>query len=217
MKSESKIRADIIRVCKRIYNKGFVAANDGNVSVKLSDNRILVTPTGENKGFIKQRDLVLIDFRGRKIRESLKPTSELPMHLYVYQKRKDIRAVVHAHPPYSTAFAVSGIGLDKNVLPEVILSLGKVPLTKYATPSTLEVPNSISKYIKKHDAILLKNHGVLTLGKSVEEAYYKLERVEHFAHILYLAIGLGRVDRLSKKDMDKLLKLRNKPKQKGSL
>lgn len=208
MKREDSIRADIIAVCQRMYQKGFVAANDGNVSVKLSDNRILVTPTGKSKGSLTRKNLLVIDSKGKILKGNSKPTSELPLILYVYQKRKDIKATVHAHPPYSTSFSVAGIGLPKDVLPEVFLTLGEVPLAKYGTPSTVELANSISDYIKDHDAILLKNHGVLTLGKNVEEAYYKLERVEHFAHILYLAIGLGRVDRLSKKDIDKLLKLR---------
>ncbi|MCJ7508595.1 MAG: class II aldolase/adducin family protein [candidate division Zixibacteria bacterium] len=208
MKREDSIRADIIAVCQKIYQNGFVAANDGNVSVKLSDNRILVTPTGRSKGSLTQKELLVIDSKGRILKGNLKPTSELPLVLYTYQKRKDIKATVHAHPLYSTSFSVAGIGLPKDVLPEIFLTLGEVPLAKYGTPSTVELANSVSDYIKDHDAILLKNHGVLTLGKDVEEAYYKLERVEHFAHILWLAIGLGRVDRISKKDMDKLLKLR---------
>ncbi|HEX9917281.1 MAG TPA: class II aldolase/adducin family protein [candidate division Zixibacteria bacterium] len=208
MKREDSIRADIVAVCQRIYQNGFVAANDGNVSVKLSDSRILVTPTGRSKGSLTREELLIIDSKGKMLKGNLKPTSELPLILYAYQKRKDIKATVHAHPPYSTSLGLAGIGLPKDVLPEVFLTLGEVPLAKYGTPSTAELANSVSDYIKDHDAILLKNHGVLTLGKSVEEAYYKLERVEHFAHILWLAIGLGRVDRLSKKDMNKLIKLK---------
>lgn len=212
MKKENTIKEDIIKICKRMYQKSLVAANDGNLSVKLSDNKIIVTPTGKSKGFLIQKDLVIVDSGGRKLKGSLKPTTELPMHLFVYQRRKDMGAVVHAHPPYSTAFAVAGIGLDRDVLPEVVLSLGKIPLAKYATPSTKEVPDSISTFIKNHDAILLKNHGVLTLGKDIEEAYYKLEIVEHFAHILYLAIRLGRVNELSKGDVGKLMKIKDKSK-----
>lgn len=208
MKTEQSIKSDIIKVCKRMYQRGFVAANDGNVSVKISENKIIVTPTGKSKGFLSQKDLVTVDSKGKKLKGDSRPTSELPLHIFAYQKRKDIRAVVHAHPAHGTAFAVAGIGLDKSVLPEVVISLGRIPLAEYATPSTCEVPNSISNLIKDHDAILLKNHGVVTLGKDLEEAYYKLERVEHFAHILYLAMQLGNVDELSRNDVEKLLKLR---------
>lgn len=212
MKTEQSIKSDIIKVCKRMYQSGFVAANDGNVSVKISENKIIVTPTGKSKGFIKQKDLLLIDSKGKILKGNLKPTTELAMHLFVYQKRKDVKAVVHAHPPYSTAFAVAGIGLDKYILPEVIVSIGKIPLAKYATPSTKEVPSSIAGLIGNYDAILLKNHGVVTVGKNVEEAYHKLERVEHFAKILYLAMGLGKVDELTDEDVRKLMKIKNKVK-----
>jgi L-fuculose-phosphate aldolase len=217
MKTEDTIKKEILQVCKRMYQSGFVAANDGNVSVKISENKIIVTSTGKSKGFIKQKDLLLIDSKGKVLKGNLKPTTELAMHLFVYQKRKDVKAVVHAHPPYSIAFAVAGIGLDKYILPEVIVSIGKIPLAKYATPSTKEVSNSIAGLIGNYDVILLKNHGVVAVGKDVEEAYHKLERVEHFAKILYLAMGLGNVDKLSKRDVDKLLKLKNKPKYKGGV
>jgi len=207
MKREDAIKTEIIEVCKRMYQGGFAAANDGNVSVKISKDKIVVTPTGKSKGFLKQKDLLLINLKGKILKGSSKPTTELAMHLFIYQKRKDVKAVVHAHPPCSTAFAVAAIGLDKYVLPEVIVSLGNIPLAKYATPSTKEVPDSISNLIKNHDAILLKNHGVVTVGKNVKDAYHKLERVEHFAKILYLAKGLGKIDELTDKDVKKLMKL----------
>jgi L-fuculose-phosphate aldolase len=165
MNQSLKLKRQIVEIGKRLYQKGFVAANDGNLSVKMK-NRIIVTPTLKFKGFLKVNDLVTTDFEGKRIEGKLKPTSELPLHLFVYKKRQDVGAVIHAHPPYGTALAVAGMELPENVLPEVFLSLGKIPLASYGTPSTRELSDSISKLILKYDAILLKNHGVLAVGWS---------------------------------------------------
>lgn len=206
MKVSLLTKKKLIAICKRIYDKGFVAANDGNVSLKLED-KILVTPTEKSKGFLKPEDLVVVDLKGKKLKGRLNPTSELLMHLFVYEKRADVCAVVHAHPPYSTALAIAKVRLPEFLLPEVILSLGKIPLAPYATPSTYEVCESIAGLVGDHDAIIMENHGVVTVGKNLEEAYLKLERVEHFSKIFSLASKLGKIKELSKEQINKLFKI----------
>ncbi len=206
MKIPFSTKKKLTEICKRIYDKGFVAANDGNVSLRLED-KILVTPTGKSKGFLKPEDLVLVDLKGKKIKGKLSPTSELLMHTFIYQKRKDVSAVVHAHPPYSTALATAKVPLPEFLLPEVIISLGKIPLAPYATPSTNEVGESIEAHIEKHDAVIMENHGVVTVGKNIEEAYFKLERTEHFSKIFVLALNLGKIKELSQDQLNKLFKI----------
>jgi L-fuculose-phosphate aldolase len=198
----------IVKVGQRMYQRGYVASNDGNVSVRVSEQRCLVTPTGMSKGFMTRSDLVIVDMDGRKISGKREPTSEIKMHLRAYQVRPDIRAVVHAHPPHATAYAVAGIALDECILPEVILTIGSVPLASYGTPSTEEVPQSIEGVVAKCDAFLLRNHGVMTVGDDVLRAYHKLETVEHFAHISFLAGQLGRVKHLTSEEVEKLMALR---------
>jgi L-fuculose-phosphate aldolase len=207
MEKSQKIKQQIIEIGKRLYQKGFVVANEGNISVKLN-KKIIVTPTMRCKGFLTLEDLVTVDLNGRQIEGKLKPTSELLLHIFAYRKRPDIVAVVHAHPPYSTALAVAGLELPEDVLPEVFLSSGKIPLASYGTPSTQELPDSVNKLILKHDAILLKNHGLMTVGRDLKEAYFMLERVEHFAWIFFIANSLGGVRKLSKKQIEKLKKLK---------
>jgi L-fuculose-phosphate aldolase len=213
MDQSQKTKREIVEIGKRLYQKGFVVANEGNVSAKLNQ-RVIVTPTMKCKGFLTAKDLVTVDFMGRKTGGQLEPTSELLVHLLVYKKRPDVAAVIHAHPPYSTALAVAGLELPENVLPEVFLSLGKIPLAAYGTPSTQELPDSIEDLIMRHDAILLKNHGVLTVGRELEETYFKLERVEHFARIFSIADSLGRVEKIPEKQMDKLQSIKSGPENK---
>ncbi|MFH1503006.1 MAG: class II aldolase/adducin family protein [Candidatus Eisenbacteria bacterium] len=208
MASDFRIRADIVETGRRIWQRGYVAANDGNLSVRLSDGRILITPTGRSKGFLEPDDLVVVDARGRKLAGALEATSELQMHLFAYEARPDVVAVVHAHPPRATGFAVAGVHLAQCVLPEVILTLGGVPLAEYATPSTPEVPASIERYIRSYNAILLRSHGVLTLGKDIYEAYFRMETVEHFAEITLAARALGGAAPLSRDEVQKLLHVR---------
>ena len=207
---EYRVRKEIVEVCGHIYQKGFVAANDGNVSVLLDDGRMLITPTGVSKGFIGPDDLVAVDLSGRVLSEGRKPSSELPMHLYIYEKRPDVRAIVHAHPLFSTAFSVAGIPLDKNVLAEVVLTLGAVPLVEYGTPSTDELPRALGKHIHKADAFLLANHGVVTIGPNLLDTFWKMERVEHFAQISFVARLLGGERLLSREEVEKLTELRRK-------
>ncbi|MDW7739261.1 MAG: class II aldolase/adducin family protein [Bacillota bacterium] len=208
MVREEQARKEIVEVGRRIYEKGFVAANDGNISVRLTDSEILTTPTGVSKGYMSPEMLVKVDLDGCKIAGDLNPSSELKMHLEVYRMRSDVNAVLHAHPPLATAFAVAGHPLDKSVLPEIIITLGSIPLVKYGTPSTEEVPDNIRPHLEKHDALLLENHGVLTMGDDLFSAFYKMESVEHFAKISLYARFLGGEQELSPGEVEKLLKVR---------
>jgi L-fuculose-phosphate aldolase len=200
----------ILHVARRMYERGYVAANDGNVSVRLSDDRLLVTPTGMSKGFMARSDLVVTNMAGEKLGGKREPTSEIRMHLRAYELRDDVGAVVHAHPPYATAFAVAGIPLSECVLPEVIVSLGSVPLAHYGTPTTEEIPRSIESVVTKSDAFLLRNHGVMTVGPDALNAYHKLETVEHFAEISFIARHLGSVSPLEHEEVRKLFELRER-------
>ena len=193
-----------------MYERGYVVASEGNMSIRAGDNKVLVTPAGKNKGKLKIGDLVMVDLEGKKISGNLKPSSELLTHLFVYQRRKDIKAVVHAHPPYSLTFACAHLPLAQSLLPEIIMFLGEIPLTPYATPSTEEVPLSLAPYIQKHNAFLLENHGVLTLGKDISEAYSRLEMVEHLAEVCILSKLLGKSKELSLKSLKKLEKLKRR-------
>jgi L-fuculose-phosphate aldolase len=193
MFSEYQTKLDIVEIGRRIYQQGYAASNDGNISVRISDSEILTTPTGLAKGFMTTDQIIKCDMQGNKIAgdPNLKPSSEVKMHLAVYAERPDVNAVVHAHPPVATGFAVAGIPLEKCVLPEIILTIGCIPLAQYGTPSTEEIPNSIRDLIKKCDAVLLANHGALTLGKDAFSAYYKMESMEHFAKISLVARQKG--------------------------
>jgi L-fuculose-phosphate aldolase len=205
----------IVGAGRRMYERGYVAANDGNISARLSSGRVLVTPTGMSKGFLRASDLVVVDLEGNRVSGKRSPTSELKMHLKAYQLRDDIGAVVHAHPPYATGFAVAGIPLSECLLPEVILTIGSVPLTSYGTPSTDEVPESIAEVVTRSDAFMLRNHGVMTVGDDVLRAYHKLETVEHFARISYIVRHLGGAGPLPSEDVEKLLELRERMGVKG--
>jgi L-fuculose-phosphate aldolase len=185
-----------------------VASNDGNISVRLEDDVVLTTPTGVSKGFMSPDMMVVTDLAGRKVRGHRNPSSELLMHLEVYRNRPDVRAVVHAHPPVATGFAVAGIPLDRAVLAEVVTTLGSVPIADYGTPSTRELPDAVRKYIKAHDGLLLANHGALTVAGELLAAYYKMETIEHFARISLVARLLGHERVLSRQEVDRLQELR---------
>jgi len=210
MKNETEYRHDIVEIGKRVYAKGYVAANDGNISIRISDDEVLVTPTGMSKGFLTTDQLIKVSMSGEQTEGYLRPSSELPFHLKVYALRADVNAVVHAHPPISTAFAVAGIPLDEMILPEMIVSLGCIPIAEYGTPGTEELVESISGIINTCDAILLANHGALTVGTDVYSAYYKMETMEHYAHINWTARTLGRVNPLGEEDLQKLIELRER-------
>ena len=193
MQSEMDIKIEMCEIGKRVYNRGMVAANDGNFSVKLSENEFLCTPTGVSKGFMTPEYICKVDAEGNVIEanEGFKPSSEIKMHMRVYKEREDVKAVVHAHPMYATTFAVCGLPLTEPIMPEAVLSLGTVPLAKYGTPSTMEIPDAVSEYLPYYDAVLLENHGALSYADSLMGAYHKMESLEFYARLLYQAKMLG--------------------------
>jgi len=206
-----KLKSEIVEIGRRLWLRKYVAANDGNISVKVGENEFLTTPTGVSKGFMNSEMILLVDADGNLLQESkYKPTSEFKMHAEVYRKRDDITAVVHAHPPFATAFALAGIPLDECYLPESALFLGAVPIAPFALPSTDEVPASISDLILRTDVILLANHGALTAGKNLTDAYFKMETLEHTAEIVWRAKTLGNANVLSEKERERLNALREK-------
>jgi L-fuculose-phosphate aldolase len=208
MNAEEQARADIVEVGRRLWDRGFVASNDGNISVRLDEKRLITTPKSVSKGFMTPDMMVITDLDGKRIAGEREPSSELKMHLEVYRNRPDARAVVHAHPPTATGFAVAGIALDRAVLAEVITTLGSIPLAEYATPSTEELPAAVRKYVKAHDGMLLASHGALALAGDVMSAYYRMETIEHFAKISLVARTLGRENVLSRGEVDRLQGLR---------
>ncbi len=208
MVNEFKMKQDIVEVGKRLYNRGFVASNDGNISIRISEKEILITPTGVSKGYMETSDILKVDINGSVISGKKMPTSEMKMHLAVYRKRADVQAIVHAHPQKATAFAIVGKTCDKITLPEVIFSLGFISLAEYGTPSTDEVPRSVEKHIGNSDAILLSNHGALTVGKDIYDAYYKMETLEHFASITLYARLLGGEKALNSEQIEELFRVR---------
>lgn len=208
MPTEAQLRADIVEVGRRLYARGYTASNDGNISARLDERRLLMTPKSVCKGFMTPDMLCITDLDGRKLAGERDPSSEMQMHLEVYRQRPDAHAVVHAHPPVATAFAVAGIPLDRAVLAEVVTTLGSVPIAEYATPSTKELPEAVGKYVRAHDGMLLANHGALTLGADLFSAYYKMETIEHFANISFVARMLGGERLLSREEVVRLQGLR---------
>jgi L-fuculose-phosphate aldolase len=194
------VRRDIVRVCRRLYDRGLIAGPDGNVSVRISYEHVLVTPRGFSKANVEEHDLVLVTLDGRKVGGRHEPSSEVSMHLAVYGVREDVNAVVHAHPPVATAFAVAGLGLPGNVLPELAVQMGEVPVVPYATPGTQAMPDALAPFLPNYDAFLLANHGATTLGCTLAEAHLRMESLEHSANILLTARLLGRVNPLGAED-----------------
>ncbi|WP_106769226.1 class II aldolase/adducin family protein [Paenibacillus faecalis] len=182
--SDFEAKKMICEMGRRMYMKNFVAANDGNITIKTGPNTIWATPTGVSKGFMTPDMLVKLDMKGNVLAGNRKPSSEIKMHLRVYEENPGVKAVTHAHPPVATSFAIAGIDLDQAVSPEAVVILGTVPVAPYATPGTQEVPDSIAPYCKDYNAVLLANHGALTWGKDIIEAYYRLESLEHYALML---------------------------------
>jgi len=208
MPPEAQLRADIVEIGRRLYARGYTASNDGNISVRLDERRLLMTPRSVCKGFMTPDMMCVTDRDGRKLAGERDPSSEMQMHLEVYRQRPDVQAVVHAHPPTATGFAVAGIPLDRAVLAEVVTTLGSVPIAEYATPSTKELPEAVRKYVKAHDGMLLANHGALTIGSDLYAAYYKMETIEHFAKISLVARLLGGERLLSREEVSRLQGLR---------
>ncbi len=208
MKSPFEIKKEICEVGHKLWLKGFVAANDGNISVKINDHEYYCTPTGVSKGSLTPDMIIKVDENGKKIEGKLNPSSEIKMHMRVYQKRPDVTAVVHAHPPVATAFTVADIDLDQYILPEAVLTIGNVPTCDYGTPSTMEIPDSLDPYLQNHDAFLLRNHGALTVGCTLNKAFFVMEEVEFNAVICKHAMDLGAVHEISNDQLKKLMDLR---------
>ena len=197
----------IVSICHKIYQKGYVSAYDGNVSVITDKNTVLFTRSGVCKGDVTKDDILEFDMSGSLLKGEGRITTEFKLHLFAYSRRTDVSAVVHCHPVYATAFSLIGEGLTDHYFPEVILTLGKVPLCKYGTPSTNDLPLSLEPYIEHSWAYLLQNHGALTLGKNLGDAYYKMEKLEHTAETIFKAKMIGKPEALSGKDITKLLKI----------
>ena len=210
MKSPCEIKKEICEVGLKLWQKGFVAANDGNISVKISDNEFYCTPTGVSKASLTPDMIIKVDRDGKKLEGKLNPSSEIKMHMRVYRERPDVMAVVHAHPPVATAFTVADIDLDQYVLPEAVLTIGAVPTCDYGTPSTMEIPDSLDPYLQDHDAFLLRNHGALTVGCNLTKAFFVMEEVEFNAVICKHAMDLGAVHEISRDQLAKLMDLRKK-------
>jgi L-fuculose-phosphate aldolase len=210
--SEHELRREMLRVGRLMWERGFVAATDGNLSARMGANRLLVTASGVSTGFLSDEDLVVIRMDGETVssyrgRDS-RPSTEIALHLEVYRQRPDVNAVVHAHPPLATAFSIAGVSLARCVIPEVIVTLGGIPTAEYATPGTPEVPVSIRQAIGDYDAMIMAHHGSLTVGDTLWEAYLRLEKVEHTAEITLAAQQLGQVNTLSPQAVEKLAEKR---------
>ena len=217
MATEYEIKKEICEIGRRIYNRGMVASNDGNISVKLNDNEFLCTPTGVSKGFMTPEYICKVDAKGNVLQanEGFKPSSEIKMHMRVYKERPDVKSVVHAHPVYATSFAIAGIPLTQPIMPEAVIALGCVPIAEYGTPSTEEIPDAVSKYLQSFDAVLLENHGALAFSDSLLNAYHKMESVEFYAQLLYQSKMLGGPKELSKQQVERLYEIRRKFGMKG--
>lgn len=215
--SYMQLREQICDICHKMWQLGWVAANDGNISVKLEDGTFLTTPTGMSKSFITPEKLVHIDKEGNilEAQDGYRPSSEIKMHLRCYTEREDVGAVLHAHPPVATGYAVANKPLDEYSMIETVIALGSIPVTPYGTPSTYEVPDAIAPYLGEHDAVLLQNHGALTVGADLLTAYYRMETLELFAKISLNAHLLGGAQEISRENIDRLISMRGSYKVTG--
>jgi L-fuculose-phosphate aldolase len=209
-KTDREYRQHIVEIGRLVYQKGWVAANDGNITVRLDDGSILATPTGTSKGMMTVDDLVTVDLQGNKLSGAKAQTSELAMHLTVYRMRPDVHAVLHAHPPVATGFAAAGRPLNLALLPEVVIGLGSVPLAEYGLPGTEELTRPMLPYIPCYDAVLMGNHGLTCWGEDLQKAFFRMEMVEHFARITLVAELLGGPKVLPRAEVDKLLNARER-------
>lgn len=209
-KTEEQYRQEMADLGKRLHQQGYVAATDGNISVRLNGGRIMTTPTNMSKGMCSPEDMIVVDMDGNKISGERKASTELEMHLLIYRMRPDVNGIVHAHPPTATGFAAAGISLNKALISEVVLSLGSVPLARYGTPGTPELSEAIRDLVSSYDAILMANHGVVTFGEDLLKAFFNMETVEHFAKISLVTEMLGQQVLLSRQDVQKLLQARTR-------
>lgn len=210
MPNDSQYRREIVSFGKALHQRGYVAATDGNLSVRLDESRILATPTAMSKGALQPSDLVIVDREGRRLSGKHDVSSEIAMHMLIYRLRPDVRAVVHAHPPTATGFAAAGIALNQPLVCEVVIGLGAIPLAKYGTPGSRELSEALEPLVSQYDAILMSNHGVVSYGDTLPHAYMKMETVEHFAQIALVTHLLGRQQPLTGADLEKLLEARSK-------
>ena len=206
----SKLKDEICDIGRRIYNKGFAAGNDGNISFRLSKNEVLCTPTMISKGFMKPEDLCVVDMEGNQLAGKRKRTSEVRLHLAIMKARPDVKSVVHCHPPHATAFAVAREPIPQCVLPEVEVFLGDVPITRYETPGDQAFADTILPFVHKSNVIILANHGTVSFGETVERAYWWTEILDAYCRILMLARDLGRVTYFSEEKERELLTLKQK-------
>jgi L-fuculose-phosphate aldolase len=208
---ETRYREDLRNVCHLAYSRGLVSGTEGNFSLKLNDNLVLITPQKSNKGLIKESDFVIVDLEGNVISNSGKvPTTELYLHLEAYKKRKDVKAVVHAHPILTVSFSVAGKYFTQPVIPEIIVLLGEIPTIPYGEPGTTQLAKVVSTYLEKNDAVILEKHGAVTVGKDILDAYLKMESLEHSAKIVHSASLLGEIKTLDEKDVRDLIEQRHK-------
>ena len=205
-----KIKQDMCDIGRRIYNKGFAAANDGNITVRIGENEVLCTPTMHSKGFLKPDDISTIDFTGKQIAGRKKRSSEALLHLEIYRQRPEIKSVVHCHPPHATAFAVAREPIPQCVLPEVEVFLGDVPITKYETPGGQDFADTIRPFVDRTNVIILANHGTVSFGENVERAYWWTEILDAYCRILMLAKSLGKIHYFSEAKERELLDLKDK-------
>jgi len=204
LSSDDRMRHELVRIGAMLHETGFVAATDGNLSVRLENGRVMITPSGFSKGMMQPEDMVIVDLNGRKLQGNHNASSETEMHLAIYQERRNVNAVVHAHPCTATAFACSGMALEEPICAEVVMTLGKVPLAPYATTGTPDLTRNIRPFIRDHQAILLANHGVVTYGEDLLSAYLRMEAVEHFAKVTLAARQLGAPQVLDALQLDAL-------------
>jgi L-fuculose-phosphate aldolase len=210
MPSEGQSRRAIVTIGQMLHQRGFIAACDGNLSVRLDRNRVLVTPTAMSKGMMRASDLLIVDMNGRKLKGRREVTSEIGMHLLIYRMRSDVSGIVHAHPRTATGFAAAGMALDQPLVCEVVIGLGQIPLAPYGTPGTPELARTLEPLVPQYDAILMANHGVVTYGADLHSAYMKMETVEHFAQIALVTHVLGRQELLEAAELRKLVAARSK-------
>jgi L-fuculose-phosphate aldolase len=208
--NEFKLKEFICEIGRRVYNKGFAAANDGNITIRLNDHEVLCTPTMVSKGFLKPEDICKVDMDGKQLAGTKKRTSEVLLHLAVYKARPDIKAVVHCHPPHATAFAVAREPIPKCILPEVEVFLGEVPMAEYATPGNQGFADTVLPYVKDCNTIILANHGTVSFGPDLEKAYFNTEIIDAYCKILLLARQLGRINYFTEKETRELLDLKKR-------
>lgn len=208
--SEQQLREHVIRAGRMMYERGWIAANDGNITARIDSHRILATPAGVCKGTMLPEDLIVCDNAGNRISGERERTTEMGMHVAIYEARPDIQSVVHAHPPVSTGFAVAGRALNLALMPELVVSMGSIPLADYGLPGTPALVEGMRPYIPKFNAILLANHGAVCYGESVPDAYARMETLEHLARIALVAEMLGGPKVLPRVEVEKLFAARGR-------